>query len=107
MSKKAKPHVLADRLEDLHQIGVSLDESSTALAAFEAIDIPGKAMCQGWIVELQELFAEYDKIKKLVPEATWRMYDMMGTRGLREQKLLDDSKKKIRKHWKNRPGPIK
>lgn len=106
--KKQKPaSVLATRLEDLHQIGLSLDETTTALAAYESLDDGGKALVDGWLSDLSHALAVYDKIYALRTPDQWQRYAMMGIRNLREQVLLEEAKRAVRKLWKARPGPIR
>lgn len=46
-------------------------------------------------------YIELVKVRKLLPEATWRHYKLYEIEGLREQKLLITAAKKVAKKWKS------
>jgi len=56
--------------------------------------------------KMSDEFSELIKIRKLLPEATWRRYTLYEIDGLREQKLLEVVTKKVAKKWKSRRPSI-
>ena len=51
--------------------------------------------------KMSKEFTELIKVRKLLPEATWRHYTLYEIDGLREQKLLEVVTKKVAKKWKS------
>jgi len=47
-------------------------------------------------------FAELKSVWALLPEKTWRRYDLFEIEGLREQELLKIAKKKVLRLWKTK-----
>ena len=47
-------------------------------------------------------YGELVKVRKLLPEATWKRYTLYEIEGLREQKLLAAAAKKVAKKWKSK-----
>lgn len=56
-------------------------------------------------IKLGTEYQEYKKIRALLPEETWKYYDLFEIEGLREQKLLEQAAQKLRARWrKKRPA---
>jgi len=51
---------------------------------------------------MSEEFSELVKVRKLLPEATWKRYKLYEIDGLREQKLLEVAMKKVARKWKSK-----
>jgi len=63
--------------------------------------------CEAYLDSLTEKVQEWRRIRALVPESAWAMYDIQGIVGLREQKMIEAQAKLIRESWKNRPAILK
>ena len=56
-----------------------------------------------WLHDLKisSEFTELVKVRKLLPEATWKRYKLYEIEGLREISLLEAASKKVAKLWKS------
>ncbi len=52
-------------------------------------------------LKMSPVWSELVKVRKLLPEATWKKYKLYELEGLREIDLLDDASKKVAKLWKS------
>jgi len=57
-------------------------------------------------LELSPEYEELAKVWRLLPESTWKHYDLFEIEGLREQGLLTVAKKKLLKKWKTKRPSI-
>lgn len=44
-------------------------------------------------------YAEYCKVRELLDESKWEYYTLTGVTGLREQVMLDEARKVLRRAW--------
>lgn len=103
-SMEAIKKLLAEVKPILIQIGVPLKQIRVRKGKHQ-IKACGRAF--DWLHDLKisAEMAEYKGVRALLPEATWKRYDLFGIEGLREQKLLRQASQKLNARWrKKRPA---
>lgn len=58
------------------------------------------------VIPIQNEYNQYWNVRRLLTEDKWAYYALTGVTGLREQILLDEARKNIRRAWKAAFGKV-